>query len=133
MPLPNLSEAEDSSESSILQSVPSGSVSSEVYQKRIHNSSLPVSKLPAELLANIFELPCSSYYPRLDKAFVQWEDFRKMRLSRSSIINTCFHWRKVGLATSLLWSKLYFCTRWRGVHPFTVEYLSLEVERARHH
>jgi len=69
----------------------------EIDEKRQHNSQLPVSRIPNEVLARIFhflvpgEMIAREYLPN-------WN--HKIRLS---ITHVCHRWREVALGFSLLW------------------------------
>src|ERR1700712_1534666 len=122
------SKESDNPLDSTLQCSEAVNLSSEVYQRYIHNSTQPIAKLPAELLAKIFEICCSSDYPKLDKLLSGWFDYGVIWSTRSSLLQTCSNWRRVGVATPSLWSKLDHS---KPGYSFSNKYLHLEVERAK--
>ncbi|KAH8078075.1 hypothetical protein BXZ70DRAFT_690340 [Cristinia sonorae] len=66
-------------------------------QKRALNAALPISRLPPEILVEIF-IHCQ------DDRVCRSGSFRASWLSVTWV---CHHWRKLALGTPLLWSKVY--------------------------
>lgn len=79
-------------------------------QRKLHNSMLPISKLPTEILANIFTF---AYGTSLNQYKVSGSP--KIRVKSYPAACVCGFWRNCMLSISDLWSVVQLPWHWQGL------------------
>ncbi|KAI0784675.1 hypothetical protein C8Q75DRAFT_377801 [Abortiporus biennis] len=94
-----------------------------IQHARQHNQLIPVAKLPAEILAEIFDIYSSHCYEsRKDSSFHS----RRGEVAEWTIVShVCHYWRDISLSSSHLWSNICI----KGSH--SLYYLKTCLERSR--
>ena len=91
---------------------------------RLRNASSPIAALPDELLAQIFILglnDCQGHSPTPTSAYIH------------AISSTCFNFRRVALATPLLWSTIVYDYPLNAEDPPPLDVISMYLSRSASH
>ena len=81
---------------------------------RIQNSAVSISRLPTEILEQIFEIACLHSGYEGSSRFGIWEDWNPldpMKEMRVAIMLTCWRWKTVAQDAPALWRQQYFVVK----------------------